>query len=61
MSKKDLLGLSFGMKVILIWLAILTGFFMYDKMNVGEKINKVIILPPPIEQIEVEGGYQNDL
>jgi hypothetical protein len=29
---------------------------MYDKMNVGEKINKVIILPPPVEVLEEIGG-----
>ena len=49
-------GTRFGFGLILIWLTLLTGWLMYDKMNVGEKINKVMILPPPVEVLEDIGG-----
>ena len=61
MTRQEEQGLSFGMKLILIWLVVLTALIMYDKMGVGEKINKVIILPPPIEELQPIGGYDNEI
>ena len=55
MNKQERAGVSFGFGLILIWLVLLTGFTMYGKIVERGKVN-AIILPPPLEVIEVEGG-----
>lgn len=48
-------GIRFGFITILIWLTLLTGYLICDKMNVVNKVQEVIILPPPLEVVgEVE-------
>lgn len=39
--------------IIFIWLFVLTGLIAYDKININQKV-KTIILPPPLEVLEVE-------
>jgi hypothetical protein len=39
--------------IIFIWLFILTGLMVCDKININRKV-KTIILPPPLEVLEVE-------
>lgn len=55
MNKQERAGIGFGFSLILIWLILLTGFIMYGKIIEGVKVN-TIVLPPPLEVIEVEGG-----
>lgn len=56
MNREQRAGIGFGFSLILIWLILLTGFMMYDKMVEGRGISQTIILPPPpLEVIEVEG------
>jgi hypothetical protein len=56
MNKQEHAGISFGFTLVLIWLILLTGFVMYDKMVEGRGIAQTIVLPPPpLEVIEVEG------
>lgn len=56
MNKQERAGISFGFALVLIWLVLLTGFIMYDKMVEGRGITQTIVLPPPpLEVIEVEG------
>ena len=54
MNKQERAGIGFGFSLILIWLILLTAFVMYGKIVEGGKVN-AIILPPPLEVIEVEG------
>jgi len=56
-------GTAFGFGLILIWLTLLTGFVMYDKMAEGRDITQPVLLPPPpLEVIEVEiEGVDYDL
>ena len=54
MNEQERAGVSFGFGLILVWLVLLTGFVMYGKMVEEVKVN-TIILPPPLEVIEVEG------
>lgn len=52
MNKKDLNGIRFGFILILIWLVLLTGFIIYDKINSSKvQIKETIVLPPEIELI----------
>lgn len=55
MNKQEYSGISFGFSLVLIWLILLTGFVMYDKMVEGREVSKTIILPPQLEVIETEG------
>ena len=57
MSKREYEGTAFGFIFVVIWLLLLTGFVMYDRMNANEGLKKVIVLPPPIEVID---GYNFD-
>ena len=58
MNRQEHAGIGFGFSLVLIWLILLTGFVMYDKMIEDRGITKTIFLPPPpqLEVIEVEGG-----
>lgn len=56
MDKEFKAGTAFGFGLILIWLTLLTGFIMYGKMVGGSKVNTIILPPPPLEVIDVEGG-----
>jgi hypothetical protein len=58
MNKQERSGISFGFSLVLIWLILLTGFIMYDKIIEDRGVVKTIFLPPPpqLEVIEVEGG-----
>ena len=47
-QKKD-----YRVLIIFIWLFILTGLIVCDKINTNRKV-KTIILPPPLEVLEVE-------
>ena len=47
-QKKD-----YRVLIIFIWLFILTGLIVCDKININRKV-KTIILPPPLEVLEVE-------
>ena len=58
MSKIRYEGVSFGFKILLIWLTILTGYIMYDKIISVNKIHETIVLPP---QIEIIGDIDYDL
>ena len=53
MNREEQKAIKFGFKIMLIWLTILTGIIMYDKMSIGSKINQTILLPPPIQEMEV--------
>ena len=57
MNKQECSGISFGFSLVLIWLILLTGFVMYDKMVEDRGEIRTIVLPPspPLEVIEVEG------
>jgi hypothetical protein len=56
MNRQECSGISFGFSLVLIWLILLTGFIMYDKMVEDRGIARTIVLPPPpLEVIEVEG------
>ena len=62
MNKQERSGISFGFSLVLIWLILLTGFVMYDKMIEGRGITQTIVLPPPpLEVIEVEGDLLWDI
>lgn len=53
MKTKEHEAIKFGFKLILIWLLLLTGFVMYDKMSIGNGgISQTILLPPPIQDLE---------
>lgn len=54
MNRQERASASFGFWLILIWLIVLTGFTMYDKIKEEAKVN-TIVLPPQLEIIEVEG------
>ena len=58
MSRYEQKGIAFGFTILFIWLLGLTSLFIYDKMNTGEKINKVIILPPPVESLDIADGLE---
>ena len=52
MNKEYFNGTRFGFILILIWLALLTGFMIYDKMDSSKvQIRETIVLPPEIEAI----------
>lgn len=56
MNKEQYEAVKFGFILILIWLTLLTGCQIYDKIFVG---GRLIILPPPavqLEPLEVEMG-----
>jgi hypothetical protein len=55
MNKQEHAGIGFGFTLVLIWLVLLTGFIMYDKMVEDREVGKTIILPPQLEVIEIEG------
>jgi hypothetical protein len=55
MNRQELAGIRFGFGLILVWLILLTGFVMYDKIKEEVKVDTIII-PPQLEVIEVEGG-----
>ena len=56
MNKQECSGISFGFSLVLIWLILLTGFVMYDKMiEDGGVVRTIVLPPPPLEVIEVEG------
>ena len=53
MSKLQYEGIKFGFTFLFIWLILLTGFVMYDKMSIGSGgITQTILLPPPIPELE---------
>ena len=54
MNTKDRQGLSFGFGLILIWLTLLTGYLVYDKMYSGDGFTQTIILPPQVQLEPVE-------
>ena len=56
MSKQQLEGIRFGFILILIWLIGLTLYLVCAKMDISERINKVIILPPPVESLDIIEG-----
>jgi hypothetical protein len=58
MNRQEHAGVGFGFTLVLIWLVLLTGFVMYDKIIEDRGVVKTIFLPPPpqLEVIEVEGG-----
>lgn len=56
MHKEQYKGIRFGFITIIIWLLLLTSYLVYAKMNIGDRINKVIILPPPIESLDIVEG-----
>lgn len=56
MNKQERSGVSFGFWLILIWLVGLTAFTIHDKIIEGKEVTKTIILPPPLEVIEIEGA-----
>lgn len=52
MNKEYFNGTRFGFILILIWLILLTGFTMYDKIDSSKvQIRETIVLPPEIELI----------
>ena len=54
MYKNELEGIRFGFKILFVWLILLTGFVMYDKMSIGNRgISQTILLPPPVQDLEV--------
>lgn len=57
MNRQERVGIRFGFTLVLIWLTLLTGFVMYDKMVEDRGVAQTIVLPPspPLEVIEVEG------
>ena len=55
MNREQHAGIGFGFSLILIWLILLTAFIMYDKIIEGRGNTQTIILPPPLEVLEVEG------
>ena len=62
MSKQERSSIGFGFWLILIWLVGLTAFTIHDKMIEGKEVTRTIILPPPLEVIEVEvEGVDYDL
>ena len=54
MNRQERSGVRFGFGLVLIWLAALTTFTVYDKIKEEVKVD-TIILPPQFEVIEVEG------
>ena len=61
MDKNKYQGIGFGFIFLIIWLLLLTGYTIYDKINIGEKIEKVIILPPPVESLEIIENTEYDI
>lgn len=55
MNRQERSGVGFGFSLVLIWLILLTGFVMYGKIVEGRGVTRTIVLPPPLEVIEVEG------
>ena len=58
MNKQECAGVGFGFSLVLIWLILLTGFVMYDKMVEDRDIAQPVLLPPPpleVIEIEIEG------
>jgi hypothetical protein len=55
MNRQEHAGVGFGFTLVLIWLVLLTGFIMYDKMVEDREVGKTIMLPPQLEVIEIEG------
>lgn len=55
MNKLDYEGIKFGFTFVIIWLLLLTGYTMYDKMSVGNTgFSQTILLPPPsLPELEV--------
>ena len=65
MKEQERKGIAFGFYVVFIWLIFVTGLTIYltcATINSG-RINKTIILPPPIVEPEFEiiGDYGYDL
>ncbi len=58
MDGQDYNGIKFGFSLVLIWLTLLTGFVMYDKMSIGRGVENIIIPPPILEPIEMEVFYE---
>jgi len=48
-------GIRFGFVIILIWLLLLTGYLIYDKMFIGGVFTRTILVPPP--QIGIIGEF----
>lgn len=48
-------GIRFGFITILIWLTILTGYLIYDKIYTGGVLTRTILVPPP--QVEIIGEF----
>jgi len=64
MNKQECSSVGFGFWLILIWLVGLTAFVMYGKIVESRGIAQTIVLPPPLEVIEIEGvdyDLQSDL
>lgn len=54
MNRQEYNGIRFGFSLVLIWLALLTMFFMYDKMSIAQGVRNIILPPPILEPIEVD-------
>lgn len=49
---------DYRVTMIFIWLILLTMFFMYDKMSIGQGVRNIILPPPILEPIEMEVFYE---
>lgn len=58
MNKQDRSGIGLGFILTFIWLILLTGFIMYDKMSIGQGVRNIILPPPILEPLEVEVFYE---
>ena len=43
-------GIKFGFTFLMIWLLLLTGYLMYDKMNV--RFKPMVLQPIPVMELE---------
>ena len=58
MNRQDCNGIKFGFSLVLIWLTLLTGFVMYDKMSIAQGVRNIILPPPILEPVEMEVFYE---
>ena len=58
MNSQERNGIKFGFSLVLIWLTLLTGFVMYDKMSIVRGVRNVILPPPILEPVEMEVFYE---
>lgn len=45
---------DYRVTMIFIWLILLTMFYMYDKISIGQRVGNIILPPPILEPIEVD-------